>query len=85
MTAEQRAELIALAERVERADPWLLPYLKGWWGDAEPQPWGAAMSFALEVAHSYGLILGELDTTPTAKGVALRDHLRALAAQDEQS
>lgn len=75
-------DLIKLAERVEAADPWLLPYLQGWWGDAEPQPWGAAMSFAMEVAHGYRLIRSEVDSSPTAEGTALRDLLRARASTD---
>jgi hypothetical protein len=49
-------------------DKWLVQYLLGWAGLAEPQPWGAAMSFALECAAAKGLIRGESDATLTEKG-----------------
>lgn len=63
--------LIELAERVQRENAGLVPYLLGWAGLGEPQPWGAAMGFALEVAHGYGLIVGELDATLTEAGQAV--------------
>lgn len=60
---------------IEAQDVWLIPYLQGWSGDAEPLPWGAAMSFALEVAHGYGFIKGESDATLTDKGREFCSHL----------
>jgi hypothetical protein len=68
-------ELDALAERIRRDDPYLIDYLLGWAGLAEPQPWGAAMSFALEVAIGYHLIRGESDATPTVLGKAIAKRL----------
>ena len=63
-----------------RADMWLAPYLLGWAGLGDPKPWGAAMSSAMEVAFSYGLIKGESDATLTDKGQAAA---RALVAMQE--
>lgn len=60
--------MLDLIERIEAADPYLWDYLLGWCGLAEPQPWGAAYSFAIEVAAGYGLIRGESDPTPTQLG-----------------
>ena len=66
-----------LAQRVERDDPYLVDYLLGWAGLAEPQPWGAATSFAMGVASGYGLIKGESDATPTERGREVAAALRA--------
>lgn len=63
------------AKQIREKDPYLIDYLLGWFGLADPQPWGAAMSFALEVAHGYGLIKGESDTTATPLGLAVADIL----------
>lgn len=71
-----------LIKRIEAADPWLWPYFDGWAGLADPEPWGAAMSFALEVASGYGLIRGESDATLTATGQALKA-LRARGGSHE--
>lgn len=60
---------------IEEKDPYLLPYIKGWWLKGPAQPWGAAHGFALEVAKGYGLIKSESDTTPTSLGSALRELL----------
>lgn len=67
-----------VAERISCEDPYLIPYLRGWAGVGEPQPWGAAHGFALEVAKGYGLIKGENDSTITPFGAAV---LSALEAQ----
>jgi len=64
-----------VAERVRTEDPYLTDYLLGWFGLADPQPWGAAMSFALEVAHGYSLIKGDSDATATPLGLAVADIL----------
>lgn len=58
-----------IAERIRKGDAYLTPYLLGWFGMADPQPWGAAMSFALEAAHGYGLIKGESNATATPLGL----------------
>jgi hypothetical protein len=68
-----------VAERIKADDAYLIPYLLGWFGLADPEPWGAAMSFALEVAHGYGLIKGESDTTATPLGLAVADILKESA------
>ena len=49
-------------------DPYLVDYLVSWGGYAPDMPWGAATSFALEVAKYYGLIISESDSTLTDKG-----------------
>ena len=71
-----------LAERIEADDSYLIDYLLGWTGLGEPQPWGAAMSFALEMAHGYGLIAGESDPTPTPLGTSIGKHFAAIRAQE---
>jgi hypothetical protein len=58
----------AIADRLSEEDPYLISYLLGWGGYAKPEPWGAAASFALEMAHGYGLIVGESDPTLTELG-----------------
>lgn len=65
----EATRLLELAERVRCSDPYIVDYLLGWTGLGPQQPWGAATSFAQEVAHSYGLIRGESDPTPTADGI----------------
>ena len=74
-----KPDLIALAEKLSAEDSWLAPYLLGWAGLAESQPWGAAMGFAMEVAASYGLIRGESDATPTDLGREVAACLKARA------
>lgn len=64
-----------VAAKIREQDPYLIDYLLGWFGLAGPQPWGAAMGFALEIAHGYGLIKGESDTTATPLGLAVADIL----------
>ena len=61
-----------VAAKIAERDPYLINYLKGWWGIGPAQPWGAAMSFCLEVAHGYGLIRSECRTSPTELGEAVR-------------
>lgn len=61
-------ELRKVVERIQREDAYLVDYLLGWAGLAEPQPWGAATSFALEVAAGYRLIRGESDASLTERG-----------------
>lgn len=51
-----------------KSNPWLTPYLLGWAGLAPPQPWGAAHSFALETAASYGLVRSQVDSALTDRG-----------------
>jgi hypothetical protein len=63
-------------EHIEAVDPYLIPYLRGWWGLGPAQPWGAAMSFALEMAREYRLIRGESDTTPTKLGELVKAQLK---------
>jgi hypothetical protein len=57
-----------IVQRIREHDPYLVDYLLGWAGLAEPQPWGAAMGFAMEVAAGYRLIKGESDGRLTALG-----------------
>ena len=64
-----------VAERITNDDPYLIDYLKGWWGIGPAQHWGAAASFCIEVAHRYGVIRSECDTTPTELNEAVRAHL----------
>lgn len=66
-----------LIERLERDDAYLIPYLLDWSGLGPPQPWGAATSFALEVAHGYGLIKGKSDATLTPLGTQTIAALKA--------
>jgi hypothetical protein len=70
-----------LAAGIEQEDAYLIPYLLGWTGEGEAQPWGAAMSFAMEVASGYGLIRGESDATPTELGKSVAKLLRARAKE----
>jgi hypothetical protein len=56
------------AGRIWNSDRYLVDYLLGWAGLGPQQPWGAATSFAMEVAAGAGLILRENDTTLTDKG-----------------
>lgn len=67
-----QTEAERVAAKIAESDKYLIDYLKGWWGLAEPQPWGAAMSFCIEVAHGFGLIRNECDTSPTELGEAVR-------------
>ena len=65
------ASALATARKILRDDAYLAPYLLGWCGLGEAQPWGAAMSFAMEMAHGYNLIRGESDATPTQFGASV--------------
>lgn len=71
------SEAQRIAAKLTEADPWLVDYLAGWWGYGPAQPWGAAMSFALETAHGYGLIRGECDVSETPLGLEVRKILEA--------
>lgn len=82
------SQIYALAEQIAREDGYLIPYLLGWTGWGERQPWGAATSFAMEVAASHHLIEGESDATPTLLGRAVASYLasadRSPKGQDPQ-
>jgi hypothetical protein len=65
-----------VAAKVRANDAYLVSYLLGWAGLSEPEPWGAAMSFALEVAAGYRLIRGESDPTLTPLGQSVATILK---------
>lgn len=72
-----------LVARINHSDPWLRPYLLGWAGLGPPEPWGAAMSFALEIAKGYSLIRGESDATLTELGEEVVAMLNATGGDHE--
>ena len=57
-----------IAAGLTKDDPWLVSYLLGWAGLGPAESWGAAMSFAIETAHSKGLIVSEMDAALTPLG-----------------
>lgn len=65
-----------VAKEVREKDAYPIPYLLGWFGLAEPQPWGAAQSFALEIAKGYGLIASECDAHATPLDDAVAEILK---------
>ena len=80
MTTIEPGVVERLVESIQRDDAYLVPYLLDWCGMGDPQPWGAATGFALEVAAGYGLIEGESDGTPTELGIKVT---AALAVKDQ--
>jgi hypothetical protein len=73
------------AGRIWNADNYLVDYLLGWAGLGPQQPWGAATSFALEVAAGAGLIAGELDNTLTEKGRRVAEILADVKAENNDT
>jgi hypothetical protein len=68
------------AAKIKQNDAYLIPYLLGWAGLSKPEPWGAAQSFALEMAASYRLIEGESNATLTTLGAEVAKVLAKEAA-----
>lgn len=62
-----------MAARVLTLDGYLVPYLLEWagLGVKVKQPWGAGYSMAMEVAHGYGLTIGDNDPRLTALGIGV--------------